>query len=76
MARFLRIAWSSDPQFRVTCRTGVFFTKHRNSDEVDQIVVPKSVGFHELHIKELHVKPLSGHLGVGKLTHALFQRVW
>ena len=47
-----------------------------NSDRVDQIVVPKSGGFHELLIKELHVTPLAGHLGVQKLTHALFQRVW
>ena len=47
-----------------------------NYDGVDQIVVPKSGGFCELLIKELHVTPLAGHLGVRKLTHALFQRVW
>ena len=70
------MAWSSDPQFCVTHRAGVPLVTHYNSDGVDQIVVPKSSGFCELLIEELHVTPLAGHLGVQKLTHALFQRVW
>ena len=76
MACFLCIAQSSDPQFCVTHRAGVSFVTHNNSDGEDQIGVPKSDGFHELLIKEFHVTPLAGHLGVQKLTHALFQRVW
>ena len=64
MAHFLHIAWSSDPQFRVTHRAGVPLVTCHNSDGVDQIVVPKSGGFHELLIKELYVTPLAGHLGV------------
>ena len=76
MAHFLCMAWSSDPHFRVRHYAGIPLAIHHNSDEVDQIVVPKSDGFHELLIKELHVKPLASYLGVCKLTHALFQRVW
>ena len=75
MASFLCIVRSSDPQFHVTNRAGVLVT-HPNSDGVDQIVVPKSAGFLELLIKELDVTPLADHLGVHKLAHALFKRVW
>ena len=60
----LHIAWSSDPQFCVTHRARVPLVIRCNSDRVDQIVVPKSGGFHELLIEELHVTPLAGHLGV------------
>ena len=66
MACFLCMAWSSDPQFCVTHCAGVPLVTHRDSDGVDQIVVPKSSGFHELLIEELHVTPLAGHLGVLK----------
>ena len=76
MARFLCMAWSSDPQFRVTHCSGVLLVTHCISDRVDQIVVPKSGVYHELLIKELNVTPLAGHLDVQKLIHALFQRVW
>ena len=70
------MAWSSDPQFCMTYYSGVPLVTCRNSDVVDQIVVPKSGGFCKFLIKELHVTPLSRHLGVQKLTHALFQSVW
>ena len=62
--------------FVVTHHAGVPIVMCRNSDKVDQNVVPKSSGLHELLIKEIHVISLGGHLGVQKLTHALFQRVW
>ena len=76
MARFLHKSQSSDPQFHVTHRAAVPLVIHCNSDGVDHVVVPKSGGFHELLIEELHVTPLAGHLGVQKLIHTLFQRVW
>ena len=76
MARFLHMTRSSDSQFYVIHFAGVPLVIHHNSNGVDQIVVPKSGGFHELLIEELHMTPLAGHLGVHKLTHALFQRVW
>ena len=76
MARFLHIAWSSEPKFRVTHHAVVLLVTHHNSNGVNQIVVPKSSGFSELLIEELYVTPLTSHLGVQKLTHALFQRVW
>ena len=76
MASFLDMAWSSDPQFYVTHRTVVPLNTCHSFDGVYQIVVPKSGGFYELLIKEFHVTPLASHLGVWKLTHALFQRVW
>ena len=60
----------------MTHRAGVPIVTRHNSNGVDQIVVSKSGGLHELLIEELHVTPLAGHLGVLKLTHALFQRVW
>ena len=69
------MAWSSDPQFHMTHRARVPFITHRNSDGVDRIVVPRSGGLYEMLIKELHVIPLAGHIGVQKLTHALFQKV-
>ena len=37
---------------------------------------PKRGGFCKLLIEELRVTPLSGHLGIQKLTHALFQKGW
>ena len=58
------MAWSSDPQFRVTHHAGVPIITYRNSDVVDQIMVPKSSEVHELLIEELHVTPLAGHFGV------------
>ena len=64
MAYFLCMARSSDPQLRVTHHTGVPLDTHHNSNEVDQIVVPKNSGFHEILIEELHVTPLAGQLGV------------
>ena len=64
MACFLCVAWYSDSQLRVTHHAGVPLVTCRNSDGVDQIVVPKSGEFHELSIEELHVIPLAGHLGV------------
>ena len=64
MACFLYIAWYSDPQLCVTHHTGVPLATNRNSDRVDKIVVPRSGGFYELLIEELHVTPLAGHLGV------------
>ena len=76
MACFLYIAQSSDPQFFVAHYTGVQFVTHYNFDAVYQIVVPKSGGFCELLINKLYATPLASHLGVQKLTHALFQRVW
>ena len=36
----------------------------------------KSGGFYELLIKKHLVTPLAGQLGVWKVTHTLFQRVW
>ena len=54
----------------MTYRAGVPLVTCHNSDGVDQIMVPKSSGFHELLIEELHVKPLASYLGVRKLTHA------
>ena len=76
MACFLHIAYSNDPQFRVAHRSGVIFSESRNYDEVYQVVVTKSSGFHDIHIKELHVTPLTGQLGVRKMIHTLSQRVW
>ena len=64
MPHFLNMAWFSHLQFHVKHYVCVSLVTHRNSDGVDQIVAPKSSGFHELLIKELHVTPLSGHLGV------------
>ena len=64
MAHFLYMAWSSAPQFHMTHCAGVLLVTHRNSDGVDQIVVPQSGGFHELLIEELYVTPLAGHLSV------------
>ena len=72
MACFLYIAWSSDLQFHVTYYSGVSLIVHRNYNRLDQIVVPKSRGFHELLIKKLYVTPLAVHLGVQKLTNVLF----
>ena len=69
------MARSSDLQFCMTDCAGVSLVSHHNS-RVDQIVLPKSSGFYELLIEKLHVSPLAGHLGVLKLTNALFQRVW
>ena len=76
MAYFLHISWSSDPQFRVAHYAGIFLIIHHNYSGVDQIVVPKSGGFREHLIKELHMTPLAGVINVWKLPHALFQRVW
>ena len=76
MALFLCNAWSTDSQFQVTHCTIVPITTHYNSDGMGQIVVPQGSEFHELFIKELYVATLASHLGVKKLTHALFQRVW
>ena len=73
MAYFLCMERSSDPQFCVTRCAGVTLVICCNSNGVDQIVVPKSSGFRELLIEELHVTPLAGHLSVQKLTYALFQ---
>ena len=70
------MAWSSDLQFRVIHRTGVPLVTHRNSDGLGQIVVPKSSEFYELLIEEIHMTPLAGYLGIWKLIHVLFQRVW
>ena len=70
------MAQSNDPPFCVKYCAGVPFVTHHSFDRVDQIVVPKNGGFRELLIKKLHVTPLAGYLGVQKLTHALFQRVW
>ena len=70
------MARSSDPHFCVTHRARIPLVTHHNSDRLDWIVVPKSVGFRELLINELHVTLLARHLGVRKLAHALFQRVW
>ena len=70
------MAWSSGPQFFITHHAVVPLVTCRNSDRVDQIVVQKSCGFPNTLVKKLHVTNLAGHLGVGKLTHALFQRVW
>ena len=64
MACFLYVEQYSDPQFRVTYRAGVPFVTHHNYDGVYQIVVPKSHGFHELLIIELHVTPLASYLGI------------
>ena len=50
MACFLCMAQSSDPNFRVIHQAGVSLVTRRNSDEVDQIVVPKSCVFRELLI--------------------------
>ena len=75
MAHFLHLAWFKDPQFCVIHHARVPLITHQNSDGVDQIVVPKSGGFCELLIEKLHVISLAGHVGIQKLTHALFQRV-
>ena len=61
---FLHIAWSSDPQFHVIHLSGVLVVTCCNSDGVAQIVVPKSGGFHQILIEELHVLPLAGLFGV------------
>ena len=53
----------------------VALVTHRNSNGEDQSLVPKSSGFHELLIEELHMKPLAGYFAVLKLTHAPFKRV-
>ena len=73
---FLTHGIVSDPQFYMTHCAGIPLVTRCNSDGVDQTVVPKSGGFHELLIKEHYVTPLAGHLGIWKLTHALFQRLW
>ena len=75
MAYFSHIARSSDPEFCATYCAGVPLITHHNSDRLDQTVVPKSDGFRKPLIEKLHVTPLDSHLGVQKLTHALFQRV-
>ena len=76
MASFLCMARSSDLHFCMIHRAEVPLIKCHNSNGVDQIVVPKSSGFRKFLIKKLYVTPLAGHLGVWKLTHACFQRVW
>ena len=63
MAHFFHMAQSSDPQFCMTHCAGVPHVTRCNS-RVDQIMVPKSGGFHKLLIEELHLTPLAGHLGV------------
>ena len=64
MAHFLCIAQSSDLQFHVKHHAGVSLVTCRNSDGVDQIVVPKSGRFYKLLIVKLYVTPLAGNLGV------------
>ena len=76
IAHFLHVAWSSDPKFHVTYYKGVPCVIYCIYNRVDQILVPKSSGFCEHLINELHVTPLASHLGVQKLTRTLFQRVW
>ena len=70
------MAWSSDPQFRVTHHAGVPLVISCNSDGVDQIVVPKSGKLCEILIEELYMTPLDSHLAILKLTHTLFQRTF
>ena len=69
------MAQSSDPQSHVTYHAGVSLVTHHNSDGVDQIVVPKTIGFREILIKKLNATSLAGYLGVWKLFQTLFQRV-
>ena len=75
MACFLCIVWSTDQQFYATHCAEVPLITCCNSNGVNQIVVSKNSEFCEFIIKELHVIPLAGHLGIQKLTHAFFQKV-
>ena len=76
MACFLHIIHSSNPKFYMTHYKGVLLVMHCDLDGMDQVLVPKSGGFHEFLIEELYITPLDSHLGIQKLTYALFQRVW
>ena len=72
MAHLLCIAQFSDLQFYVTYHAGVLLVTCCNSNKVDQIAIPKSSGFYELLIGELHLTPLACYLDVQKLTYAPF----
>ena len=70
MKKFVELAQSLSPDFRIVHRGGVPLVV-RCHDSYEQIVLPSSGGFQTLALEECHGSSLAGHLGARKTLELL-----
>ena len=76
MTEFMALAKTRDATFRIVRRCNLPLLARISAQGQEQLVIPAEHGLRHLLMQEMHITPTAGHLGMRKMCHALFERVW